>query len=56
MTNAVLQRASDLWVEGAVNGHPHRAADLLIAATALEHTRILVTGNTRHFTWIAGLS
>ena len=28
----------------------------LIAATALETGRVLVTGNTAHFAWISGLS
>jgi hypothetical protein len=31
-------------------------SDLIIAATALEHDRALVTGNTPHFSWISGLS
>jgi len=36
-------------------GHPGRDADLIIAATALEHGRVLVTGNTLHFSWVRGL-
>jgi hypothetical protein len=36
--------------------HPHADADVLIAATALEHGRVLVTGNTAHFSWIPGLA
>jgi len=36
-------------------GHPGRDADLIIAATALEHGRVLVTGNTLHFAWVPGL-
>ena len=27
----------------------------IIAATALEHKRVLVTGNTAHFSWVPGL-
>jgi tRNA(fMet)-specific endonuclease VapC len=52
----IFDRAADLWAYARTNGHPCNDADLLIAATALEHQRILVTGNTRHFDWVAGLS
>lgn len=55
VTDAVFDRAADLWVIGRRGGHPHGDADLLIAATALEHGRVLVTGNTAHFAWIPGL-
>jgi tRNA(fMet)-specific endonuclease VapC len=55
ITNAVLDRASDLWVEARKGGYPGRDPDLIIAATALEHGRVLVTGNTDHFSWIPGL-
>lgn len=51
----VLMRAADLWAEGHLGGHPHNDADLIIAATALEARRILVTGNTSHYAWIKGL-
>jgi predicted nucleic acid-binding protein len=33
-----------------------RAADLIIAATACETGRVLVTGNTSHFAWISELT
>jgi tRNA(fMet)-specific endonuclease VapC len=56
ITDAVLDRAADLWAFALRNGHPHGDADLIIAATALEHGRELVTGNTPHFTWIPGLT
>lgn len=36
-------------------GASHRDPDLIIAATALEHGRVLVTGNTSDFAWIPGL-
>lgn len=55
ITDAILERASDLWVLGRQTGHPGRDPDLIIAATAIEHGRILVTGNTPHFAWIRGL-
>ena len=51
----VLLRAADLWADARNGGHPHDDADLIIAATALEAQRVLVTGNTAHFAWINGL-
>jgi tRNA(fMet)-specific endonuclease VapC len=51
----VLMRAADLWAEARNGGHPRDDADLIIAATALESRRVLVTGNTQHFAWIPGL-
>src|SRR5713226_4873726 len=44
VTDAIFDRAADLWVIGKRGGHPHGDADLIIAATALEHSRVLVTG------------
>ena len=55
VTDAIFDRAADLWVTGRRGGHAHNDADLIIAATALEHGRALVTGNTEHFAWIPGL-
>jgi tRNA(fMet)-specific endonuclease VapC len=55
LTDAIFDRAGDLWVAGRRAGHPHGDADLLIAATALVYNRVLVTGNTSHFAWISGL-
>ena len=52
----ILMRAADLWAAGKKGGHPCDDADLIIAATALETGRILVTGNTAHFTWVSGLT
>ena len=52
----VLKRAADLWVDALQGGYPRNDADLIIAATALEARRVLVTGNTMHFGWIPGLS
>jgi len=56
VTEAVFDRASDLWVFGRQSGQPCQDADLLIAATALEHGLTLVTGNTSHFAWIPSLA
>ena len=55
ISRPVLMRAADLWAEGRSGGHPHDDADLIIAATALEAQRVLVTGNTSHYAWIKGL-
>jgi predicted nucleic acid-binding protein len=55
ITDAILDRAADLWVVAHRAGIPRNDADLLIAATALESGRTLVTGNTVHFSWIPGL-
>jgi len=43
ITDEVLDRTSDLWAEARKGGHPRRDPDLIIAATALEHGRVLVT-------------
>ncbi|HJT33473.1 MAG TPA: PIN domain-containing protein [Pirellulales bacterium] len=51
----VLRRAAELWAEAQMQGHPRDDADLIIAATALDASRELVTGNLAHFTWIRGL-
>lgn len=56
ISEPVLELAADLWVSGERGGHPHRDADLIIAATALENGRVLATGNTTHFAWITGLT
>lgn len=55
VTDAVLDRAADLWVVAQHGGHPCGDADLIIAATAVESQRVLVTGNAPHFDWIPGL-
>ena len=52
----VLMRAAELWADAHKLGHPINDADLIIAATALESGRPLVTGNTRHYAWITGLA
>ena len=52
----ILDRAADLWADGATQGKPKMDADVIIAATALVHGRELVTGNVAHFAWINGLT
>jgi tRNA(fMet)-specific endonuclease VapC len=56
LDEATFDRASDLWAFARTNGHSANDADILIAATALHHQRVLVTGNTRHFAWVPGLT
>ena len=51
----ILMRAAQLWADAQNGGHPSSDADLIIAATAMESGRTLVTGNTAHFIWIRGL-
>ena len=55
VSTAIFDRAAILWAEARAGGHPCGDADLVIAATALEHDLVLVTGNTRHFEWVPGL-
>lgn len=55
ITDDVLERAADLWVRARQIGQPGRDADLIIAATAIEHSLILVTGNTKDYSWITDL-
>ncbi len=56
ITDSILERAADLWVAARQGGHPRSDADIIIAATALEHRLVLVTGNTPHFSWVPGLT
>lgn len=55
ISQPVLRRAAQLWADAQTRGHPRDDADLIIAATALEAGRELVTGNSPHFSWIPGL-
>jgi tRNA(fMet)-specific endonuclease VapC len=52
---SILRRMADLWAAANIGGFPRNDADLIIAASALEVGRVLVTGNTSHFAWIQGL-
>jgi predicted nucleic acid-binding protein len=54
VTDAIFDRAAELWTIGRRGGHSHHDADLIIAAT-VEHGRVLITGNTTHFAWVPEL-
>lgn len=56
VTDSVFDRAEDLWAIARRGGRSCGDADLIIAATALDTGRILVTGNTTHYSWISGLA
>jgi tRNA(fMet)-specific endonuclease VapC len=56
ISTAVLKRSAEMWAYARKGGYPRNDADLIIAATALETRRVLITGNTSHFEWISGLS
>ena len=55
VTDVIFDRACDLWAEARQGGHPCGDADVLIAATALEHSLVLASGNLRHFDWVPTL-
>jgi predicted nucleic acid-binding protein len=55
ITDAILERAGDLWSIGRRRGLPVGDVDLMIAATSLEHKLELATANTAHFEWIPGI-
>jgi tRNA(fMet)-specific endonuclease VapC len=56
VTNEIWDRAADLWAMARRSGLSHNDADLLIAATALEHGLSLATANLRRFAWVPSLS
>ncbi len=51
----VLDKASEIYARLRREGKLIEDADLLIAATALEHDLCLVTNNTAHFERVSGL-
>jgi tRNA(fMet)-specific endonuclease VapC len=56
ISTAVLKRSAELWAYARKGGYPRNDADLIIAATALETRRVLVTGNSPHLDWIPELT
>lgn len=56
VSDAVVVRAADIYADLYRRGLLIGDADILIAATALEHGLPLITRNQNHFRRIAGLS
>jgi tRNA(fMet)-specific endonuclease VapC len=56
VTESIFSIAADLWAFASQHGHSRGDADLLIAATALDLGRPLVTGNAKHYEWMPGLA
>ena len=55
LTDGIIVRAADIYADLHRHGAMIGDADILIAATALEHGLVLITNNTRHFSNITGL-
>lgn len=55
VTDAILDRAAELWSQGKQIGRIPSDTDVIIASTALTTGRMLVTGNFAHFSWMPGL-
>ena len=55
ITESIIERAADSYADLHGRGLLIGDADILIAATSLEHARTLVSNNTRHFGKIPGL-
>jgi tRNA(fMet)-specific endonuclease VapC len=55
VTDPIFDRAADYWANAYQTGQSRADTDLIIAATATESGRVLVTGNASHFSWIPGL-
>lgn len=53
--SAVMEKASDIYVELKRAGQLIEDADILIAAIAMVHHLVLVTDNVKHFRRIKGL-
>lgn len=56
VTYHVLDHAALLWAQGQSQCITVDDADLIIASTAILQSVPVVTANTRHFTWINGLT
>lgn len=53
-TENISHRAS-IYIEEYALAHGMRAGDAIIAATAMEHNKVLATGNSKHFRCIPHL-
>jgi tRNA(fMet)-specific endonuclease VapC len=56
LSDPIVDRAAEIYGELHRVGQLISDADILIAATALEHGLILVTNNAAHFSRVQGLS
>jgi predicted nucleic acid-binding protein len=56
VSKVVMERAMFIRGERRKSGETLSLADVLIAATAIESRRVLITRNLRHFERIAGLN
>ena len=55
LTDAIIVHAANIYAELHTQGLLISDADILIAATALEHSLVLATNNISHFNRIPGL-
>jgi len=55
LTEEVVDRAAEIYGSLRRRGRPISDGDVLIAATALLHDLVLITGNEEHFQRIEGL-
>ena len=55
LTDRIVVRAAEIYADLHRRGAMIGDADILIAATAQEHSLVLVTNNTRHFSNVTGL-
>lgn len=55
LTDAIVEQASDLYIDLYRHGGPIDDSDALIAATALVHGMVLGTNNEQRFSRISGL-
>ena len=53
--NEAMEKFGELKAKAEVAGRRVDDADVIIAATAMRHNAVLVTGNTRHFSRFEGL-
>lgn len=55
LTDEVIVQAADIYADLYRQGQLISDADILVAATALVHGLVLITGNTAHFGRVSGL-
>lgn len=55
LTDEIVVKASDIYADLHRQGNLISDADILIAATALVHSLVMVTDNEKHFSRVSGL-